>query len=57
MGHDILRCPFCHNNVMEGHNDWKCDDCGAICNSSTKYIWEKAKDPIKQKPKYNNKIK
>lgn len=52
MGHDILRCDFCGNDVMEGRNDWECS-CGAICDYSTKFKWEKPKNkPIN---KSNNK--
>lgn len=40
MGHDIVRCDFCGKDVMEGRNDWECD-CGAICDQSTNYRWEK----------------
>ena len=28
MGHDIIKCPKCGEWIMEGHNDWDCDECG-----------------------------
>lgn len=48
MGHDIIRCDFCNEDIMEGRNDCECS-CGAICNHSTKFKWEKPnKNNIKQ---------
>lgn len=41
MGHDIIRCDFCGNDVIEGSSDWECDSCGAICNKETFYHWKK----------------
>ncbi len=40
MGHDILKCTFCGDFVMEGHNEWFCD-CGAICTEETDFIFVK----------------
>ena len=28
MGHSIISCDNCSSPIMEGRNDWKCDDCG-----------------------------
>lgn len=39
MGHQVIKCTLCGNLVMEGSNDWECDNCGAICNLYTKYQW------------------
>ena len=28
MGHDVIVCEDCGSYIMEGHNDWHCDECG-----------------------------
>jgi len=28
MGHDVIVCKNCGSYIMEGHNDWHCDECG-----------------------------
>ena len=38
MGHDIIRCDFCGEDVMECRNSWECS-CGAICGTTTSYKW------------------
>lgn len=40
MGHDVIKCLFCGDLVMEGRNDWECD-CGAVCSEATKFAWKK----------------
>ena len=49
MGHEVLKCKICGALVMEGHNDWECDSCEAVCNESTKWAW-KPKTKIKYNP-------
>ncbi len=28
MGHSVIVCKNCGSYIMEGHNDWYCDECG-----------------------------
>lgn len=40
MGHQVKECGICKSLVMEGHNDWDCDKCGAVSDASTGFKWE-----------------
>lgn len=41
MGHDVIRCK-CGNDVMEGHGDWHCEECGLYYGMvNGKYVVEK----------------
>lgn len=33
MGHQVIPCPKCDSWIMEGHNNWDCDNCGWSSNS------------------------
>ena len=28
MGHSVIQCDNCGASIMEGRNDWHCDECG-----------------------------
>jgi len=33
MGHSIIQCRNCGRDIMEGCNDWHCDQCGWFCGN------------------------
>ena len=51
MGHDVIRCGNCGSDIMEGHSDWSCDECGWYYNAITGKITGGKKIPSHNKHK------
>lgn len=41
MSHDVMQCPDCNCWIMEGNEDWWCDNCDAYYSYISDWKWIK----------------